>query len=362
MTGRRAGWTSFGIAVALAILMSIAMPSTGIAQTGEDAADRGGGLRVALDVSPHPLVYGVVHEATIRVANGTATDRKVKITALLGEVAHFAGGGEGVHFVRPDQPEHQRKITWPVMDLPADETVRVSFRFLPSWDTSGDLYLQVDAETVGDERLIEVAHLREAPRLPDGTPSFLGQYGGTLVLFLLFIVLQVALFMHMRRKGSGLLRALAQVGAVVLLLMAGTMIHEAFEPWLSWKTTTCEILDVRYTVDTISTSSSSGTRMRSTSTSNSRLEIPLLTLRFDAEGKSIVSTGFRNQASSTGDMGRLAQYRAGTTTDCYYDPDDPGWVVVVQDVTITTIAFSLFFALSGCLLAWLGLRRRKTAD
>ncbi|MCB1916659.1 MAG: hypothetical protein KDG52_13205 [Rhodocyclaceae bacterium] len=357
------------ILIVLAMLAALVLSPASLAQSEGIAPARatqqvparlsGDGLRLSLDVTPQPLVYGVVHEAEIRVSNGGATERQVKIDALLGEVAHFVGGTGGVHFVQPDRAEQERRITWPAIDLPADGTVQVSFRFLVSWDVNGDVYLQVDAQAVGEGRPLEVAHLRQTPQLPDGSRGFLGQYGAVLVLFLLFVALQVGLFLRMRRKGAGLLRALSLVGAVLLLFFAVAGLRDAFEPWFSWRATTCEVLDVRYAVDTHESRSSTGTsRAQSARTTTTRLEIPLLTLRFETPERTIVSTGFRNKASSTGDMGLLSRFRAGTTTDCYYDPEDPGWVVVTRDVTVTTIVLSLFFAGAGTWLGWLGLRRR----
>ncbi len=357
MTMKRRGWAAQGVAIVLAIGMTLATPLACFAQSDRDAGE---GLRLTFEVSPRPLVYGVVHEASVRVSNGTGIARKVKINALLGEVAHFVGGDQGVRFVQPDKPEQQRRITWPVMALGADESARVSFQFLVSWDVSGDVYLQVDAESVGEERPLEVAYLREAPQLPDGERSFLAQYGAVLISFLLFVALQVALYRRTRRKGGGLLRTLSLMAGVLLAFLAVTGLRNAMEPWFGWQATTCEVLDVRYAVDTHeSRSGSGGSRSSSGRSTTTRLEIPLLTLRFETPERSIVSTGFRNQSSSTGDMGLLSQFRAGTTTDCYYDPDDPGWVVVTRDVTVTTIVISLLFAGAGVWLGWIGLRRRK---
>ena len=366
---RHPGLARHAIVVARAMLLTFAMVLPCLAQTGGDAGkdvlaqstvQPDNGLRLTLDVSPRPLVYGTVHDATIRVSNGSATARQVRITALLGEVVHFVDGAQGVRFVHPDAPEQERLLAWPSIALPADASAEVGFRFLVSWDVTGDAYLQVDAEAVGEELPLAVAHLRETPQLPDGERGFLAQYGAVLVFFLLFVALQVALYRYTRRKRGGLLKALSLVGALLLLFFAATGLRNAFEPWFEWQAATCEVLDVRYAVDTHESSSgSSGSRSQASRSTTTRLEIPLLTLRFRTPERSIVSTGFRNQSSSTGDMALLANFRAGTTTDCFYDPDDPGWVVVTRDVTVTTIVFSLLFAAVGVLLGWLGLRRRK---
>jgi len=89
-------------------------------------------INVALNVSPRPLVYGRVYDATIEVENGTPNGRTILIRALLGEVAHFVSGDFDVRFEHPDQAEQQRKIVWPTLDLPAGARGRVSFAFLVS--------------------------------------------------------------------------------------------------------------------------------------------------------------------------------------------------------------------------------------
>ncbi|MCB1894465.1 MAG: DUF3592 domain-containing protein [Zoogloeaceae bacterium] len=367
---RHPGLARHAIVVARAMLLTFAMVLPCLAQTGGDAGkdvlaqstvQPDNGLRLTLDVSPRPLVYGTVHDATIRISNGSAHARQVRITALLGEVVQFVSGAQGVRFIHPDAPEQERQLAWPLIDLPADETAEVGFRFLVSWDVTGDAYLQVDADAVGEALPLAVAHLRQTPQLPDGDRGFLGQYGALLVFFLLFVALQIALFRYTRRKRGGMLKALSLVGSLLLLFFAVTGLRNALEPWFEWQATTCEVLDVRYAVSTHESSSGSdGSRSQGNrSTTTSRFEIPLLTLRFQTPERSIVSTGFRNQSSSTGDMALLARFKAGTTTDCFYDPDDPGWVVVTRDVTVTTIVFSLMFAAVGVLFGWLGLRRPK---
>ncbi len=355
--------------ITLAFFLSIVAPVPGLAvSAGDEGAGRitqdsgrsGEKLDVTLDVSPRPLVYGVVHDASIQVANGTAIDRKVKIDALLGKVAHFVDGDHGVRFQHPDKPEQERVITWPVLNLPAGATERVSFHFLVPWDVSGDVYLQVDVRTVGNNGPVEVVHLRETPQLPVGDRSFLAQYGSVVIFFLLFIALPVALFQRTRRKGGELLKVLSQVGAVLLIFFSVSGLWSALEPWFGWQATACEVLDVRYSVDMHTTTSNiSGGRGSTGETTTTYFYIPILALRYDGPDRPIISSGFRNESSATNDMGLLAQFRAGTTTDCYYDPDDPGWVVVTRDVTATTIVFSLVYAFAAVLLGWFGFRRRQ---
>jgi hypothetical protein len=371
MNKNRQRWTTGIGMITFAFFISIVAPVPGLAQSDDDEntgwitqdRDRSNEkLDVMLDVSPRPFMYGVVHNASIQVANGTAIDRKVEINALLGEVAHFVGGDHGVRFQHPDKAEQQRAIMWPVLNLPAGAMERVSFQFLVSWDISGDVYLQVDAGTIGNDDPVEVAHLRETPQLPDGDyRGFLAQYGSGVIFFLLFIMLQVALFQHTRRKGGGLLKTLSQVGAVLFIFFSVAGLWNALEPWFGWQATTCEVLDVRYFVETgRSTENTSGGRATGGRSITAHSYRPLLTLRYDGPDGPIVSSGFRNESSAAGDMGLLAQFRAGTTTDCHYDPDDPGWVVITRDVNATTVIISLVYSFAAVLLGWFGFLRRKT--
>ena len=361
---RRTRWIN-GCTVLLCL--SMLAPAVLSARSGDDAdwivsgrAPSSDKLDLTFEVTPQPLVYGRVHDAIITVANGTATDQQVAIKALLGEVAHFVAGDQGAGFAQPEKPEQQRTIVWPTRLLPSGAIGRVSFRFLVSWDVSGDVYLEVDATALGVDGPIEVAHLRETPRYPDGSGvGFFHQYGAVMFFFLLFVVLQLGLYRYMRNRGNvGVLKGLSLFGGVLLLFFTVSQIWNALEPWISWQATTCEVLDVRYAVDTTTSSSNVSGGRTSNARSTTRFFTPLLTLRYDGPDKSIVSTGFRHASSAAGDMGLLEDYRAGTTTECYFDPADPGWVVVVRDFGISTIVFSLLYLLAAGALVRFGLRRR----
>ena len=128
-----------------------------------------------------------------------------------------------------------------------------------------------------------------------------------VVFFLLFIVLQVVLFQHTRRKGGGLLKTLSQVGAVLLIFFSGSGLWNALEPWFGWQAVTCEVLDVRYFVETgRPTKNTSGGRATGGRSITTHCYRPLLTLRYDGPDSPIVSSGFRNESSTASDMGLLA--------------------------------------------------------
>jgi hypothetical protein len=363
-------WTTGIGMITLAFFLSIVTSVPGLAQSDDDESttwlirdwtQNSEKLDVTLDVSPRPLVYGFVHEASIQVANGTSIDRKIEISAQLGEAAHFVGGDHSVRFQHPDKAEQQRVITWPVLNLPAGAMERVSFQFLVSWNVSGDVYLQVDVGTVGNDGPVEVVHLRETPQLPGGDHTgFLAQYGPGVIFFLLFIALQVALFQHTRRRNGRLLKALSQVGAVLFTFFFIAGLWNALEPWFGWQATVCKVLDVRYHVETgVSAGNTSGGKNRGNPSTPMHSFRPLLALRYDGPDGPIISSGFRNESSATGDMELLEQFRAGMTIDCHYDPDDPGWVVITRGINTATVIILLLFAFTAMLFGWFGFLRRK---
>ena len=148
MNKNRQHWTAGIGMITLALFISIAATGPDLAQSDDDKgagwiiqnwAQSSEKLDITLDVSPRPLVYGIVHEASIQVANGTALDRKVKINALLGEVAHFVDGDHGVRFQHPDKAEQERVIIWPELNLPAGATERVSFQLLNTSYVAGSI-------------------------------------------------------------------------------------------------------------------------------------------------------------------------------------------------------------------------------
>ncbi len=312
-----------------------------------------GKIDIALEVAPRPLIYDRVHEAIIEVANGSPVDREVNIKVLLGEVAHFVDGNFGVGFEKPAEAVQERILVWPKLALPAGARGQVSFRFLVTPTANGDVYIQADVDTSGGLEGREVDHIRETPELPSGPRGFLSQYGFTLLLFIFYVALLYAL--ARRAKGTGaLLRVLALGAVVVLIVLSGWNLWDSAKKF-GWQAAKCEVLDVRYAVDTTSRQDS-GRTGSPTRTTTDILETPNVALRYDGpDGSPLVSSAYRR------DMGDLASFPIGTTVDCFYDPDDPLWVVVFREFSFSSVFFFMLFTLAGIGMVWFRLRKRAAA-
>ena len=325
-------------------------------------AESTGELSISIETEPTNLIYGDVVDATVHVANGTNEDRQVVIKVLLGEVAHFVSGDHGVKFENPDQAEHQRRLEWPALFLPARARGRVSLQFLVCWNAPSDyLYIQADALDPTQDNPPVVTHLRETPRYPSGEGGFLKQYGYMLVTVVLSIGLVLGVWRAQCRfaRGDSFASSLSGVcigaGAVFIVLFT-TVIWSEFGAWLGdWKETNCTILDVRYSLEI----HNSGIR-RQGPTSTIRSCSGILTLSFEGPEGPVITSGYRHQ-SSISSPEIMNRYRAGSKTLCYYDPNSPSRVIVERDPQLPSLMKELAFVAIGMLLVRFGYRSSSTA-
>jgi hypothetical protein len=163
-----------------------------------------------------------------------------------------------------------------------------------------------------------------------------------------------------RRMGAG-----AAVSAIVISagfwLMFASMARRDYRALNGWARTTCEILGGRIDAETTLTTGSTRTRSSSSNTSYE----PLLALRYDVDGREVMSTGYDTGSSlRVGGLGRreeeLRQWTIGTRVPCWYDPLDPADVVVRRGYGGAYL-FALFpvpVFVFGCALAWRLVRPR----
>ena len=286
-------------AVVLLLALLLGLPSAARAQPAA-APEPEPELAISLRIVPAEPTYGRVHEAEIEIQNLSQRPRRVEVKAMLGEVAHFVGGGQGLRFEHPDQPAQERVLIWPEQSLAPLDRVKLSFGFLVSWDVRGDLFLSTEARDVeaGEAMPLAVAHLRQAPVYPSssGAIEFVGLainalIGLTVVAILVLPLIWQRLFKRPLILGRSLRQKIALVAAVLLILISGSMIWDELEPRWQWKTTRCEVLDVRYSVQA-ETSSNRNVSQRTTF----RRYYPLLALRYQAGEKLIISTGYKVNA------------------------------------------------------------------
>jgi hypothetical protein len=127
----------------------------------------------------------------------------------------------------------------------------------------------------------------------------------------------------------------------------------------SWPEASCTVLDTRMREVT---ASSSIRPARSLPRSSIRELQPLLALRYDVDGTSVVSSGYETGTRLTiGRGARLvdeyARWHIGDTVRCWFNPDDPADVVVIRGFGGAYV-FALF-PLPVFVLGVLGLRGRR---
>lgn len=319
-----------------------------------------GELSISIDTEPTTLVYGDVVDATVDVTNGTNEDGQLVIKVLLGEGAHFVRGDCGVRFEQPDQAENQRQLEWPILYLPAGARGRVSFQFLVTWHTfSRDVYIQVDALDLTKGKTPVVTHLSKAAQFPAGRGGFLEQNGYMLftVVFGLGLILGVWRAKCRIAGGASIAASLSGICmgiGTVLVVLFTSIIWSEFVPWFGWIETKCNILDVRYALDTRETRLSQGPSSTVYSYSGS------LALSFEGPQGTVIASGYRQQ-SSIRKPEIMNKYRAGSQTVCYYDPNSPDRVIVERDLEIARLMKESAFIALGLLLSWFGYRSSFTS-
>jgi len=161
--------------------------------------------------------------------------------------------------------------------------------------------------------------------------------------------------MARRAKGTGgLLRVLALGALGVLIFLSGSSLWDSAKK-LGWQAAKCEVLDVRYAA--VSTSRhESGERGGYARKTADVTYTPNVALRYEGpDGSLLVSSAYRR------DMEDFAAFPIGTTVECFYDPDDPLWVVVFRELSFSTVFLVMLFTLAGIALVWLGPRKRAAA-
>lgn len=126
---------------------------------------------------------------------------------------------------------------------------------------------------------------------------------------------------------------LAAVLAVVLALGFWTIFGSmARRDWrsLSWPETTCTVLDRRLRIETTTSGADRSPASRTTMYFDK-----LLALRYQVDGVDTISTGFdtgsRLQIGGGGNARQeLERWALGATVPCWFDPAEPGDVLVVR--------------------------------
>ena len=145
---------------------------------------------------------------------------------------------------------------------------------------------------------------------------------------------------------------------LAFVMVAGGMAWRDLQTLTSWKEAQATILDRREVVKT-SSDNRPGKQRRTSST-----RTPEFALKYQAGEREVISTGFvtgwslhiGGQVTGKSDMN---DWVPDKTIPCWYDPADPGNVVVRRGFGVV----SLFFGLIPLPILWFGLRQlRKLSD
>jgi Protein of unknown function (DUF3592) len=137
------------------------------------------------------------------------------------------------------------------------------------------------------------------------------------------------------RAGSGRGRRQAAVGAVAAVMLAlgfwiifGAMAWRDYQSVTRWRQTSCTILGGRLSAQTT-------TRRATRPQEDTTNYVPVLGLRYEVNGQETFSSGYDtgSRLGIGGQGGRtkeLTEWTVGSTVPCWYSPDDPLDVVVVN--------------------------------
>ena len=125
--------------------------------------------------------------------------------------------------------------------------------------------------------------------------------------------------------------SLAITVAVGFWLLFAAMARDDWRTVTAFRQTTCTIVDSRMRVET-ETSRVPRSRLMPAATNTTYK--PLLALRYQADGREVISTGYDSSSRlSIGGAARAgreyAQWKVGGQVPCWYDPDDVGRVLVI---------------------------------
>jgi hypothetical protein len=276
--------------------------------------------------------------------------------------------------------DHEARSLTLNVPLPAGGEHRMAVRVLAPRDSGGDvltLALRAShfasstdhydrASVTVDTRLADPGVPVGGVRVTRAGIAVLGVLGGGVLLWL---VLRVAASTRPRSTSGTSNRSFlaSRVGpeaaAAALTISIGFWVLFGTMAWrdyrsLSWPETTCTILGGRLSAQS---TTRSGTRTTGGAPRDDTNYVPVLGLKYAANGHETFSSGY-DTGSRLGIGGRggrtseLAQWSVGSTTPCWYNPGDPLDVVVLRG-----FGGAYLFALLPMPVFWVGLVGARAA-
>jgi hypothetical protein len=256
----------------------------------------------------------------IRLVNNTDRDRLIKVRALLGNAALLIRASHGGEAVNPRVAGISRDVRWPLLTLPESSEGGLTLDIVGRADPDvGDLSVDVRYREVGatEDEVIGVYVSRTGEYTDD--PSILALI---LIPIVVGIVVWVAgryIGKWLRWKTGSTPRAAALFGALVCGGLTVFLVFSMAEPWIGMEETTCDIHDRRVKLETMRTSSGTGSRSR---TSYSTYLEPVVAVSYEVRGEQVTSTGFAIGAT-TRSVHDLDSLVIGESARCWFDPDIP---------------------------------------
>lgn len=272
-----------------------------------------------------------------------------------------------------------------VVDIPAGEERRFSFDLMPSRSEVGNFlitYIEavylLDQVRWNTESSIRITNAPSHAGVMIGGlrfhPAAFWMLGWIVCSGLLFLWLRARLRMfwehpkanHLSsdvRKIPAFGLALLLMFPLALLMVLGGMAWRDLQTLTSWKEAQATILDRREDVQAASDEWVNGRRVKTSRATRT----PEFALKYQAGDREVISSGLG--AGPSVHVGgkivgkeELDQWVRGGTIPCWYDPSDPGIVVVQRGFGWKYLLFVPFLGLLPLVMLWFGMRQLRKVN
>jgi hypothetical protein len=173
---------------------------------------------------------------------------------------------------------------------------------------------------------------------------------------------RVPLAAEVRRIPAAAIVALVMV-SLAFLMVAGGVAWRDLQTLRNWKEAQATILDRREVVKTSRDDRTASEIRKGIASRKTTTRTPEFALKYQAGEREVISSGFEagwsihfgGQVQGKADMD---SWVAGATIPCWYDPADPGNVVVRRGLSIACLLFALF----ALPILWFGLRQLRKVN
>lgn len=313
----------------------------------------------SITVTPDPMAFDDLGEIEVRLTNETDIDRVMSVEAHLNTAALFVDASHDGKITNPYQPQVQQEIGWPHLALPAYSSGLLTLRVKARGWGAGDLSVDIRARNVlnySEESGIFL-NLYQPLTLRDVYEG--GSLSGWLIV-LLFPASFVFWFVAYHKLGSAhkVTRLSGRLAAGLFAFLAGSiayqMVNDLIEPYTQYQEGTATILDRRFYLDSVTSSSSKGSRSTTTI-----VNVPIVAVRYQTPGGEIIAGGFSRQSSSAHSMRDL---ELGSEVTLWYDPDNPEQFTLSRGFGFLHLIGIGITSLVALVLGWVALHKRKPAS